>query len=835
MSRMNTTHRTILIAALAATAGLLVSQPVPPERVGPAPDGSFLLNSGARLRPAGRQIPLSTFPMASALSPDGKHLVILQGGYMPPSVSLHDPATLAEIHRLTLPDAWLGLVFAPAGNVFYVGGGSRSAVYEVAISAENRLELRREFAVVPVDRRKHTDFIGDVTMSPDGRLIYAAALFHDSIVVINPQSGMVIEEWKTGHRPYRVLFHPDGKSYFVTGWGDSSLYRHNAGNGEILARYAAGTQPMDMAWRGAKTLNEEGEEDSGYRARLFVTAAGTNNVLVFGVGDDGALRRLETINVELYPKKQPAGMTPAALALSPEQDTLYVVCSDLNAVARVDVRTARSVVQGFIPTGWYPTAARVLSGGRLMVLNGRGQSSFPNPQGPNPTIRRAPVHEGVVAVQYVGAIQNGSASLIPAPSAEELDHHTRTVLRNSPYRQQDAVPAGIPAGNPLARAEGKPALIEHVIYVVKENRTYDQVLGDLGIGNGDPSLCLFTEEIAPNHHKLAREFVLLDNFYVSADVSADGHNWSTSAIAPPYVQRMWPNSYAGRRRHYDYEGGERAALPPAGYIWSNALQKGLRVRNYGWWATNIMPAPQSGPQISAVRDPALAPHTNLDYRSFDLDYKDLDRLQVFLKDLQRFESEGRMPSLITLRLGNDHTSGTAPKKYTPKAAMADNDMALGMLVEALSRSRFWAKTAIFVLEDDAQNGPDHVDSHRSPAYIISPYTRNRGIDSSMYNTVSVLRTIEVILGLAPMTMHDAGARVMWAAFRNTPDLRPYQAEQARVSTDERNPEIAPTAARSRALNLDEADRADDDELNDILWRALRGAAPPPPVRSFWGR
>ncbi|MBI5085191.1 MAG: beta-propeller fold lactonase family protein, partial [Acidobacteria bacterium] len=481
---MNPTYRTILIASVAVTAGLLVSQPAPPERVGPAPDGSFLLNSGARLQPAGRQIPLSTFPMASALSPNGKHLVILQGGYMPPSVSLHDPVTLSEVHRLTLPDAWLGLVFAPAGNVFYVGGGSRSAVYEVAISTENKLELRREFMVVPQDKRKHTDFIGDVTMSPDGRLIYAAALFHDSVIVINPQSGMVIEEWKTGHRPYRILFHPDGKSYFVSGWGDSSVHQHNANNGDTLARYAVGTQPMDMVWRGTPTKNEEGAEDLTYKARLFITAAGTNTVVVFGVSDGGALRRLETINVELYPKKQPVGMTPAALALSPDQDTLYVVCSDANALARVDVRTDRSAVQGFIPTGWYPTAARVLAGGQLMVLNGRGQASFPNPLGPNPTIRRAPVHEGIIAVQYVGAIQSGSASLIPPPSAEELDAHTKAVLRNSPYRRQEAAPAMIPAGNPLVRAEGKPPAIEHVIYIVKENRTYDHVLGDLGIGNG---------------------------------------------------------------------------------------------------------------------------------------------------------------------------------------------------------------------------------------------------------------------------------------------------------------------------------------------------------------
>jgi hypothetical protein len=298
---------------------------------------------------------------------------------------------------------------------------------------------------------------------------------------------------------------------------------------------------------------------------------------------------------------------------------------------------------------------------------------------------------------------------------------------------------------------------------------------------------------------------------------------------------MWPNSYAARRRHYDYEGGERAALPPAGFIWNNALARGLTLRNYGWWATNRSPAPLSGPQIAAVRDPQLAPHTNMDFRSFDLDYKDADRAKVFLKDLEEFERSGSMPRLITLRLGNDHTSGTAAGKYSPKAAMADNDLALGMIVAALSKSRFWPKTAIFVLEDDAQNGPDHVDSHRSPAYVISPYTRGRGLDSSMYNTVSMLKTIEVILGLSPMTMHDAGARAMTTVFRDKPDTTPYSLVQPKYNMDERNGAAAPMAARSRSFDFGEADRIDDDAMNEILWLALKGTPMPAPARSFWGR
>lgn len=821
---MTTIHRSALVTAALAAAGLLISQPDPHERVGRRPDGSFLLNSGAILQPAGRQVPLSTFPMASALSPDGKYLVILQGGYLPPSVTLRNPETLAELHQMTLPDAWLGLAFAPAGNVFYVGGGSRSTVYEVGVTNEARLELRRQFVVTPEATRKHTDFIGDVTLSPDGRLVYAAALFRNSIIVINPQTGIVIEEFKSAARPYRLLFHPDGKTFFVTGWGDGTLYQHDALNGRIVNRYGVGVQPMDMVWRTRAPQVEPGEEPPPYSARLFVTIGGANSVAVFGIDENKNLRRIETINIALYPSFQPAGMTPSALALSSDQDTLHVVCSDVNAIAQVDIREKRSRVQGFVPAGWYPTAARVLPNKTLMVLNGRGVRSFPNPEGPNPTRKQAVLHEGNVAVQYVGAIQRGTASLIPPPNQEQLEAYTRQVLRQSPYK-----------GPQASEVTRRLPPIEHVIYIVKENRTYDQVLGDLGIGNGDPSLNLFNEEIAPNHHKLAREFVLLDNFYVNADVSADGHNWSSAAIAPPYVQRMWPNSYAARRRHYDYEGGEPAALPPAGYIWSNALQRGLTYRNYGWWGINITPAPTSGPQLSRLKDQSLAPHTNMEFRGFDLEYKDVDRVAVFLKDLAQFETSGQMPRFITMRIGNDHTSGTTPGKYSPRAAMADNDVALGLLVEAVSRSKFWANTAIFVLEDDAQNGPDHVDSHRSPAYIISPYTRARGIDSSMYNTVSMLRTMELLLGINPMTMHDAGARVMWAAFKAEPDTKPYQAERARVSTDERNSAAAPLAARSRGMNFEEADEIDDDALNQVLWQAMKSTPAPAPVRSFWGR
>ncbi len=408
---------------------------------------------------------------------------------------------------------------------------------------------------------------------------------------------------------------------------------------------------------------------------------------------------------------------------------------------------------------------------------------------------------------------------------DSLSSYTAEVKSNSPYTDEklDANPAGIPAA------------IQHVIYIVKENRTYDQVLGDIGKGESDPSLCLFKENVSPNHHKLAREFVLFDNFYVNSDVSADGHNWSTSAIANDYVEKMWPSNYAGRNPNYGFEGGEPAAYPPAGYLWTNASAAGISMRNYGYWVENTKDPGENGVQVQAVLDPALAKVTNLKYRSFDLDYPDVKRARTFLDDLAQFESANQMPALIFMRLGNDHTSGTTPGKIAPLAAFADNDYALGMIVEGVSRSKFWGSTAIFVLEDDAQNGPDHVDSHRSPAFLISPYTHSGAIDSNMYNTTSVLRTMELILHLRPMTHFDAGARPMISSFSQRALPAPYQAEKPRISLEERNPANSATAARSARLDFSQADLNDDDELNDILWRAIRGTDPPAPVRSMFGK
>ena len=716
--------RSAVLAAI-TTAGLL-SQQAPREQVGPLPDGSFLLSSGWRIKAAGTQIPVGAFPMATAITPDKKFLLVLNGGVDPPTISVIDIASAKEVGHAAVPDAWLGLTVTKAGDRVYVGGGSRAAIYEFTL-ANGTLTPSRLFPIVADKDRKPEDFIGDVRLSPDGRLLYAADLYRDSVVVVNPQSGLVLSRIRTGRRPYRILFHPSGKSLYVSSWADGAIGQYDTNTGQQMANVRVGPHPTDMVWRDGEV-----EDQPNVAARLFVSASNTNSVFVLGATETGDLSRIETINLALTPL-QPLGSTPSGLGLSADGNKLFVACSDANAAAIVDITGTRSRVLGFIPAGWYPTAAFGLPDGRIGVLNGKGLGLSANA---------------------------GTVQFVASPGDEQMQAYTEEVRANSPYRDEKLDDPGIPADSPI-RPNGP---IKHVIYVIGANHTYDQVLGDMKQGNGDASRASFGGTITPNLHKLAAEFVLLDNFYANGDGRADGHNWATAAIAPDYTQRLWPNQYADRRKKYDFEGGEPGNSPPAGYLWTNAAQAGISIGNYGEGEVWLKPAAGKEP-VKTVTDPVLAKVTDRDYPPYDSNDADVDRAKEFIADFREFEQSGALPQLLLVRMGNDR---------------ADSDQATGMLVEAVSKSRFWNETAIFIVEDDARNGSDHVDSHRAPAWVISPWVKRRTVDSTMYNQVSVLRTIEIILGLHPMTTYDAGARPMFSVFNNaaspepyTPDARPH--------------------------------------------------------------
>lgn len=832
----------ILLFMLTASGLLLIQRPdmqtTVPRRVGKLPDGGFLLNSGWTIRPAGEQVSVDTLPMSTAVSNNGKYLLVLNGGYNPPSISVIEIASKKELGRISLPDCWLGLTVAPQGDKVYVGGGSRAAVYELTLDPNTgALTRSREFPAMAQGSNRVDTFIGDVALSPDAHLLYAADIYNDALSVINLQSGQMIEHWKTGRRPYRILVSPGGKQLVVSSWADAAVYQHDAISGTLLGKTRVGPHPTDMVWLNQPAAGEQGE--SSYRARIFVAAANTNNVYALGVAQDGQLNMLESINISLTPL-HPLGMTPSALGVDKSGSRLYVACSDANAVAVADISGDHSRVLGFIPTGWYPTAVRSLADGQLIILNGKGLGSYPNPKGPNPAVRDAPVHAGPnapPAVEYVAHIQTGTVAFLPAPNEDQLGAFTTTVMQNSPY-SDDMIYGPITDDQQayFSTTENHPSSIKHVIYVIKENRTYDQVLGDMDKGNGDKSLVLFGEQITPNFHQIAREFILYDNFYENADVSADGHNWANAAIAPDYTMKMWPSEYGHRKPKYDFEGTEPANNAPAGYIWDNALQKGITVRDYGEWSINIPLKSVTGPQqIQKVNDPVLLNNIDMNYRGFDLEYSDIDRAKEFMREWADFDAKGDAPQFMIVRMGNDHTQGTKVGALTPFAYNAQNDQGVAMLVDAVSHSKLWSSTAIFVIEDDAQNGPDHVDSHRAPVYVISPYTHRGIVDSNMYNQTSVLRTMELILGLRPMTHFDAAAPPMFATFSRQPDMRPYTLIAPKTSLTERNDADAPGARQSNRMDFSDADLVDDDELNAVLWRAIKHADPPPPTRSAFAK
>ncbi|MBC8043592.1 MAG: hypothetical protein IAF08_09110, partial [Rhizobacter sp.] len=444
---------------------------------------------------------------------------------------------------------------------------------------------------------------------------------------------------------------------------------------------------------------------------------------------------------------------------------------------------------------------------------------LPNPKGPQPDRKSGNTDE------YIGRLFKGSLSIIDAPDARTLALYSKLVYDNTPYSKSREVTASGEAGNPVPReAKTANALspIKYVFYVIKENRTYDQMLGDVKEGNGDSSLCLFPEPVTPNHHALAREFVLLDNFYVDAEVSADGHNWSMAAYATDFVEKTWPSNYSGRGGNYDYEGGRKIAEPEKGFIWDYCKQAGVSYRSYGEFVYNG--------KATVV---SLEGHVAAAFPTYNLDIMDTVRERIWEKDFDSLVATGAVPQFNIIRLPNDHTSGARTGKRTPQAFVADNDLALGRFVEHLSRSPVWKESAVFVLEDDAQNGPDHVDAHRSIAFVISPYTKRRNIDRTMYSTSSMLRTMELILGLPPMSQYDAAATPMWRCFTAAPDFTPYVCKPVATDLGAKNLAVNESSRRSETFNLAKEDAAPDIEFNEVIWKTVKGesSAMPAPRRS----
>ncbi|MFL5563419.1 MAG: bifunctional YncE family protein/alkaline phosphatase family protein [Gemmatimonadaceae bacterium] len=809
----------LVVAALAA--GCRAS-----HGAGEAPADRERLPTGRYLDPVSKSSRLAgSFPLGVALSADGRRAAVLLSGYEKQGVELIDRAN-GTSQLLEQRAAFVGVAMSPDGRTVYASGGNEDAVYRYDWSGTTAT-LRDTILLAP--RRTKGDGVrypAGVAVSPDGRWVYAAENLADSLAVVEVASGRVVGRYAAGHYPYGVVVSPAGDVY-VSAWGASGASTVAAfsaqHDGTLRARgpFAGGRHPSAML------LNADG-------SRLFVASSSTDRVLAIDTRTGATVAELR----DPAPAGPGEGSTPNALALSRDGVRLYVAEADNNAVAVFDLSAAArggpsasmpdggDRLAGRIPVDWYPTALAAVGTDSLIVLSAKGGPPSANPDLYRPTRRRN-------SDQYTLGQLHGTITTIAMPpsSSPALADYTRRVAAANLWDR------------PASMTAGTMPPIEHVIYVIKENRTYDQVLGDLPQADGDTSLVFFPRKITPNHHALAERFGIFDRFFVNAEVSADGHNWSTAAYATDYVEKTVQSNYSDRGRTYDYEGtngtgmdlarsgqaapGDDVNEPANGYLWDLAQRAKISFRNYGEFTIDI-PAANGGQGVTyRGLKPFLVPNTNPDFAGFDLHIQDQRRADVWIAELNEFVKKGSMPALEIMRLPNDHTEGASAGRPTARAHMADNDLALGRVIEALSKSPFWKSTVVFVLEDDAQDGPDHVDSHRSPLLVISPWAR-AGVHHRWANTTDVIATIAELLHLGSLSQFDHYGAPLRDIWRDSPDLAPYLPLTPGVSLDERTPPRSAGTGASAHFDFRGEDRIDDDQFNRVLWVAIKGPNVPYP-------
>ncbi len=851
--------------------------------------------------PAGTLIELSGLrPLALALSPDGNLLVT--AGLTRELVVL-DPATGKIARRVTFPTdniqnqpsavpevldpgekaqiSFTGLVFSPDGSRIYLANVNGD-IKVFSVDKDRKVAPLFSIPLPPANRPGHTNEIpAGIAVSPDGKRLYVALNLSNGLAELDTATGRLLRTWNVGVAPFDVVL--AGKKIYVSNWGgrrpgpdsvtgpagrgsrvrvDPVRYIASEGSVSVIDLVAATPRRNDVdATPSSRKTDGDGasppqpEIVTGLHAGALALSPNGRWLVVANTGDD-TLSVIDThtdqIVETICARQNPGdlfGAQPNALAFDQSGKTLFVCNGTQNAVAVFQFKSGESKLLGLIPAGWFP--------GAIAFDALRKEIYVANIKGPGPG---QPAKSGQTKFntrQYAGSL-----SLVPVPSAKELAAFTQTALANLryPLLAQVKLPARTnqPA-RPVPERVGEPSVFQHVVYVIKENRCYDQVLGDVWTGNGNADLCIFGGRITPNQHKLVRDFVLLDNTYCCGILSADGHQWADTAFATDYVEREfagWPRSYPCGG--FGEGGRDALAYSPAGFIWNNALAQGKTVRDYGEFATAVTRWKNSvrkdrsyfldyyhqflngtddlvigcEPDIESLR-PYLATNTV----GWDLDVPDVFRAAQFIKELKQFEADGNLPNFVILWLPNDHTSGTKLGSPTPAAQVADNDLAFGRIVEAISHSRFWTNTCIFAIEDDPQDGWDHVSGYRTTAYVISPYTKRRQVVSTQYNQTSLLRTIELMLGLPPMNQMDATATPMFDCFTSTPDFTPFDAVTNQVPLDEMNPLpklisdplLRKDAQASARLPLEKADQCPEDLLNRILWHAAKGSQTPYPA------
>ncbi len=870
-----------MVAALAGVAMTTAgSGPQQQLRVGRLAGGELVVPVGQVVAPVGRQVELPGLrPQAVALSPDGK---LLATSGKTSELVLLDPADGSLKARIPLPNdarrepnppvasanilqpdkkgqlSYTGLVFSPDGRRIYLSNVNGS-VKVFGVEPNGTVSGLYSIALPPAGAPRRRDEIpAGLAVSADNQRLYVCGNLSNRLFEIEAASGKLLRTWDVGVAPYDVVL--NGDRAYISNWGGrrprpGELTGH-AGRGTTVkvdaVRHIANEGSVSVIDLAANAV--AGEVTAHLHACALALSPDRRHLVCANAGSDNLTvidTRTNQVAETIWAKSSPAdllGAQPCALAFDADGRRLYAANGTQNAVAVIDFSPGRSKLRGLVPVGWFP-GALVFDAARrqLCVANIKGLPAEPLKRGTT---------TGYNSHQY-----SGSLTLLPVPTDRELPRLTAAVYRdNGETRIAAARLRPRPNQPPRAVPEriGEPSLLKHVVYVIKENRTYDQVLGDVREGNGEPSLCVFGADVTPNQHQMVRDFVLLDNTYCCGICSADGHQWTDTGLGNDYLERSfagWPRSYPDGM---ELDDTDSLAYASSGFIWDNALAHGVSIWDFGEFAMPHVrwkdPAKRGRPTWTDAYNEylnptgtvligskpgiaSLAPYLPTDYIGWDMAVPDVWRAQYIVKQIEAWDRAGTMPSLILICLPDDHTTGTSAGFPTPNAAVADNDLAFGRIVEALGRSRFWKDTVVFGIEDDPQAGWDHVSGYRTTAYCVSPYAKRRTTVSTMYSTVSLLRTIEQILGLPPMNQLDASATPMFDCFTDQPDFTPFQTVPNKVPLDQMNPtpkkisdrQLRRDAIVSAKLDLRLPDRAPEDVLNRILWRATKGTAVPYPT------
>jgi YVTN family beta-propeller protein len=780
--------------------------------------GGYALPNGWRLTPTGKSLPTNDMVLNAVAAPDGLAVIAMHAGYNPHGLMVVDTRTDEIVQKIPLKSAWVGLAFSPDGKKLYVSGGNadsnrnptRAPIY-VFDYAGGRLS-NEPVKLLEETIDKSEIFWSGVAHHPKKNVLFAAnrgtGYGTGTIVAFDSSNGKLLARIPVDLIPYDLVMSDDGKMLYVSNLASKSVSVIDTSAMKVIATIPVDGNPNQMV------LSQDG--------LLYVACSNDNTVVVVDTKTRAAIERLSTT---LFPHA-PEGSTPNALALDRINGLLYVANADNNNLAVVHVAgRGKSEVVGFIPSGWYPSALTLLpKQPKLYIGNSKGSGSYSDLHGPT-----SPLGQGPGERESIKSLQQGSVEVVNVSNLRaDLKQLTKKVYDNTPYNDTQLAQAKEPlAPSVVPSSVGAGSPIKHILYIIKENRTYDQVFGDMKRGNGDDRLAIFGRKVTPNQHALADQYVLFDNLYCDGEVSEDGHSWSNAAYATDANEKQWPVTYGGRSK------SERnlAYVPSAGNIWDAARRKGLTYRSYGEYAARVSDGTTFDASPNAQ---GLAGHVSPNYKRFGA--RDTENAAEFIREFDQYEKNfdstdpnKRLPNFMVMALSENHTNGTRPGSFTPVAMVASNDRGVGMIVDRISHSKYWPQTAIFIIEDDAQDGPDHVDAHRTAGLVISPYIKREKVDSTLYSTSSMLRTMELLLGLGPMSQYDAAATPMYAAFGTDPDMTPFNKLAPQVDLDAKNNMRAYGAQASKKMDFDDVDRNPPFRLNEIIWRSVKGADSPMPL------